>query len=78
MSKKDIIHWTNAHAGNDVVTADFWFVNRSQIKVKTENQWEKCQKYLEREDFQSQRLTKRKKRMPKKFKGENSKAVEAR
>ena len=32
MSKKDIIHWTNAHAGNDVVTADFWFVNRSQKK----------------------------------------------
>ena len=37
MSKKDIIHWTNAHAGNDVVTADFWFVNRSPKKVKTEN-----------------------------------------
>merc|ERR1712110_539645 len=48
-------------------------------KVKSESKLSEseCQKYFEYKDFQSQRLTKRKK-MPKKFKGENSKAVEAR
>ena len=82
MPKKSISSQTNAQPGSNVVTADFWFVNKKtekKIKVKSQVKSSKVSvknilniKIFEVKDYQSE------KKMPKKFKGENSKAVEAR